>query len=532
MPRIRRSLQEIQAKYDSGEDKSELENLVRAFRGIQELDPSNPNSFFTIGGYHGLPFREEQPVDDPDDWWGGYCNHGNVLFPTWHRAYLYNLEEALRSIPGCENVTLPFWDECLDYKTDTPIPSILTSPTFSLDGNDYNPFYSYKLQEKLVHQVKGQNERYSKPVGYETVRYPQSGLVGNDEDKHATEIHNATYNDPVANAQLLNANVANWLSGTVEITPDGDDTHDDSRMPDTYSVYSRFKLCLRAPDYTIFSNKTSQDNWIRENGGDPDKDHYVVCLESPHNAIHLAVGGFYQKGQYNADNIPGANGDMGDNETAGFDPIFYFHHCFIDYVFWTWQKYHGSTKLLVIDPNAPGSKSGEALPNIPLGTPLDINTPLYPFKKADGTLFTSADVTNIAEQLGYEYGVGSLDIRYPEPSFGTPDTVSIVKIKRIHNINRAQYPGSFVIRTFAIDSSGRKVEIGRDAILSRWNTAGCANCQDKLNAESYVPIDAIMLGALQGKDGANADIQYGGKPGNSSLTSRLAIISYGYNWLT
>ena len=44
-------------------------------------------------------------------YWGGYCNHGNVLFPTWHRAYLLRLEDALRSILGCADVTLPFWDE-------------------------------------------------------------------------------------------------------------------------------------------------------------------------------------------------------------------------------------------------------------------------------------------------------------------------------------------------------------------------------------------------------------------------------------
>lgn len=28
----------------------------------------------------------------------------------WHRAYLMQFEDALRSVPGCEDVTLPYWD--------------------------------------------------------------------------------------------------------------------------------------------------------------------------------------------------------------------------------------------------------------------------------------------------------------------------------------------------------------------------------------------------------------------------------------
>lgn len=58
------------------------------------------NSFFSVGSIHGLPYT---PWDDsaaakgfnPDTWWGGYCTHGTVLFPTWHRPYvaLYEVSE-------------------------------------------------------------------------------------------------------------------------------------------------------------------------------------------------------------------------------------------------------------------------------------------------------------------------------------------------------------------------------------------------------------------------------------------------------
>lgn len=95
-----------------------------------------------------------------------------MLFPTWHRAYLVRFENALRSIPGCQDVAVPFWDELLTYGdgTRTPIPSVLTTPTFSLDGREDNPLYSYKLQQKLGPETgenRGAGERYTKHAGYE-----------------------------------------------------------------------------------------------------------------------------------------------------------------------------------------------------------------------------------------------------------------------------------------------------------------------------------------------------------------------------
>ncbi|KAI0907328.1 putative tyrosinase [Ustulina deusta] len=508
--RRRHSIQYVQYLYDSKEDPSVLENLVRAWRGIKALPSYHPNSFFSIASFHGEPFRGPG-VTDPA-WWGGYCNHGNILFPTWHRVFLLRLEDALRSIPGCENVTLPFWDETANLEQPShdlptppipqvptsPIPKILTSPTFDLDGDNTNPLYSYTLQETLIENVEGAGNRYTKPAGYTTVRYPLSGLVGTEEDKAQTEAHNNLYTGVDQNIAILNQNVFAWLTGTVEIPSDGDpETH----YPDTYSVAARYKLCLEAPNYTVFSNTTSQTQWIQDNGSSDI--HYVVSLESPHNAMHLAVGGFYQKGDYDADPILGANGDMGDNETASFDPIFWFHHCFIDYAFWKWQVFHGKTaqgSLDVIDGYA-GTivPEGDGIPYLAPGSKLDMNTSLYPFRKADQTYYSSNDVIDIVNQLGYEYGSGSLD----SPMFRPGDSlgeigVQIDTFKRVKNVNRAHYPGSFIIRTFTEDHKGNKIEVGREPVLSRLNVAGCANCQNKLNVESIVPIYKGLEAALRG----------------------------------
>jgi len=61
---------------------------------------SNQLSQFGIGGIHGLPYVQwegsggNSPVQGSQ--WGGYCTHGNVLFPTWHRPYVALYEVRTR----------------------------------------------------------------------------------------------------------------------------------------------------------------------------------------------------------------------------------------------------------------------------------------------------------------------------------------------------------------------------------------------------------------------------------------------------
>ncbi|KAF4331856.1 tyrosinase [Fusarium beomiforme] len=464
---VRRSLQELTSLYNSG-DRTILENLVRAFRKIQELPFDHPDSFFVIAGYHGEPFVEEDPTNP--GWWGGYCKHQTVLFPTWHRAYLYRLENALRNaLPEATDLALPFWDECLSHgMSEPPIPWILTARKlpFPVDGKTDNPLFSYTLQKDLVdnHNVKDP-KRYSKPAGYQTVRYPLSGLVGNEKDKEETRIHNDKYLDENANIKILNDNVKAWMDSTVKI-PD-DDKDPPTRKPDTYSVYARFQTCLKAPNYTVFSNKDSMAQYIKDH---KNEGYFGVSLEEPHNAIHLALGGFYQKGEYN------------------LDPIFYLHHAFIDYTFWEWQRRHGRTAAGSLEVVA-GMNGTISLgdPAFKKGTALNMDSPIEPFKDPNGNFYTSKGVTDI-EKLGYTYGPGSLDMEN-KPALHAPHTEPIANIINIRNINRSDYSGSFVIRTHAHLLNGDRVEIGREAVLSRWNVAGCANCQDHLNENSFITLD-------------------------------------------
>jgi tyrosinase len=477
-PGIRRSLTDVQKDYDNG-NKAPLETLMRAWKGIKELPPGDVKSFFSIGGYHGEPFRGKGEFDP--NWWGGYCQHGTVLFPSWHRAYLWQLEKALQSIPGCNDVMLPFWDECSKDSQAKGIPTALTDETFMLDGVAIpNPLRSFVLPVAITDQVKGDPVVYSKPANYETVRYPLSGLVGTPENQDATRLHNAKYPNYVSNVGYLNGNIINWLTGTVTI--DGVAWGE---------IYSNFVQCLDAPNYTLFSNTTSADAWNSANGTN------LTPLEAPHNYMHLAVGGFDYPGQGDISALAGANGDMGENDTAGLDPIFFFHHCFIDYVFWIWQQRHGATKALTIDTGDPGANSSANPPpaGIDPNTPLTLQTSLAPFRKPDGSgPFTTNDCVNIETQLGYSYGPGSLD-QYAQPAaqalLAATQATAPGHTVRVSAINRAVIQGSFLVSAFAT-RNGTRQYLGTKAVLSRWHVEGCMNCQNHLEAKAFfrLPTDA------------------------------------------
>lgn len=117
----------------------EIELLKKAFRGIMALDPGatgpvDPNSYFGLAAVHGLP--------------QAYCMHHVDTYNPWHRVYVTRFEDALRSIEGCENVTLPYWD------IKTPVPALVYE----------EPFASYTLPRGI-----GDDSDY--PQGYVTQRY-------------------------------------------------------------------------------------------------------------------------------------------------------------------------------------------------------------------------------------------------------------------------------------------------------------------------------------------------------------------------
>jgi tyrosinase len=509
--RVRQSVRHLQEEYDKG-NKQPLEDLVRAWKGIKDLPATDKRSFFVLGGYHGEPFQYRQQVDALSDedrytYWGGYCNHGNVLFPTWHRVYVLKLEEALQSIVA--GVAMPYWDETSEDALEGGIPAILTQQKFELDGVLIdNPLRSFVLPEALSDYLPGDQQDYEKPKGYETVRYPLSGLVGTPEARAATEAHNAQYPDPDTNVELLNDNIKAWLRGDNPTPSDPNPTKD--------GVYWQFQNCLHAPSYTVFSNTTSAGQWNLDHHG------VVVPLEQPHNDIHLAVGGFDIPNQGESGQIADANGDMGENNTAAMDPIFFFHHCNIDRMFWLWQKQNGHTNHIEIISGYYGTNSSDSqgpTPGIPPGTSLDLDTPLNPFLKDEfGTVYTSRDCINIEKQLGYTYAPGSFD----EPR-GLKETerASGAKKLTVRGIDRALFQGSFVLRAYATvkSASGETTQhyLGHYSVLSRRNVIKCANCLTHLEVIAHFPLLNMPADAIKQAD-FHLEIQH--RAAEPSLSSR------------
>lgn len=458
----RHSVRELQQMRENGNPQP-LDNLVRAWKGIKDLDYKDPKSFFMLGGFHGEPF--EGPDQSKKGYWGGYCNHANVLFPTWHRVYVLEVEQALQSIvPG---VMLPYWDETSELSKTLGIPTVLTDENYMFaDGTQIsNPLKSFIFPVDVVDTMWGDNGLYTKPAGYETVRYPLSGLVGTPDAATATAAHNAKFPNYDQQQVYLNTNIVDWLKGT------------DSS---TINITSLFESCLDAPNYTAFSNTSSAGAWNAQNSGKT-----VVPLESPHNDIHLAVGGFDLKGQKGFDNIPGANGDMGENNTAGLDPIFFFHHCNVDRMFWLWQVKNGHTDSIEIiegfqgsnttDPNGQGPAAGQTE-----NENLTLETPLTPFMKGPEQPYISNDVINIETQLGITYSPGSLS----EVAVVKSAKMAITKKLQVSGINREQIRGSFIIHAYA-DVNGQEIYLGRQSVLSRWNVANCENCQKNLDVLTF-----------------------------------------------
>jgi hypothetical protein len=83
----------------------EIQTLQTAFTGVMERDPTDATSYFALAGFHGMP--------------QSWCLHHEDRFNPWHRVYLKLFEDALRSVPGCQDVTIPYWD------ISTPLPAVL-----------------------------------------------------------------------------------------------------------------------------------------------------------------------------------------------------------------------------------------------------------------------------------------------------------------------------------------------------------------------------------------------------------------------
>ncbi|KAG8917102.1 hypothetical protein FRC00_014036 [Tulasnella sp. 408] len=132
-------------------DEKQFSLYIQGLQRMYDTPQTQSASHFQLGGIHGVPFEPWEGVGTtqaPGSRFGGYCTHGTVLFPTWHRPYLAVYEQILHQhavdiaktytvntvawILAAEQLRLPYWDWASDSVPPAEVISmdqvIITAP--------------------------------------------------------------------------------------------------------------------------------------------------------------------------------------------------------------------------------------------------------------------------------------------------------------------------------------------------------------------------------------------------------------------
>ena len=329
-------------------------------------------------------------------WWGGYCQHGSTLFPTWHRPYVLLIERSVQQqgeiIAAAQStqalqadvsyvakrLRIPYFDWASMTAAALGMPTIFTDiyvdVLYPQAQRLPNPLRSFVVPDAIGKQlsVGDQFSPHARPnyvvrdqlpylpLGFATIRWPTAAYTSND-DKLSMFL---------ARSSLL---------GLREQVSD---------------------IFLHS-DWDTFSNHTyagEQEDKIGKKVPLSSYGHYS-SLELVHDQLHSVSGG------------PG--GTLSYPAVAGFDPFFYFHHCNVDRLLAMWQRAHPKAWM---DNDIPLKMGGTF--TIPPQTVATGETPLTPFynSSAKTDFFTSNQVRDI-NQLGYTYPDVEANEQYDEVEY-------------------------------------------------------------------------------------------------------------------
>ncbi|KAM7203335.1 hypothetical protein V8F33_002326 [Rhypophila sp. PSN 637] len=364
--------------------------MLQALAAMQ----NNPDllGFYSIAGIHGFPTTTWDSVlsrfNSAGARFGGYCPHGRIIFPTWHRPYLLLIEQTIyqnmveiaakydpphrdRYLKAANEFRLPY----LDYfrarddrgvkmpgpgedkwsKYDFRLPDVLNEPRINvklppLDNIEEidNPLYTYKFKDNRNlpqddwDQVNtpGQSPQFSTS---QTLRWPTSAT----QTEHGLEALSISLNQARAG---------------------GITTFFDLISTAPYATLEAVASDrLVRGDMTTF-RKLNEDNQVIGSGS----------IEGFHGNYHIFIGG--------------NSGHMSVVPIAAFDPVFWLHHAQVDRVWSLWQAFHPDVWF------PPAKKAGQQADN---------EKDLLPFYlQRDGPgkgKFYNSDDTKSTEDLGYVY---------------------------------------------------------------------------------------------------------------------------------
>jgi len=210
-------------------------------------------------------------------------------------------------------------------------------------------------------------------------------------------------------------------------------------------IVENYYKALASPSYTEFVYHG------------PKKPTEGTPLESPHDSCHVLVG--------NVEDYERVFGDMTAPEYAAYDPIFWLHHCFVDYALDVWWK--NNQQISVSDfaestdqffPFTVGSEKFKVFNSDPLNP--------GPFWNITQDLI---DALKANEGSHYE---GTLAIR-PHPV-----TELMAPRAGLHKfavtVKRMNISGSFTVDVF--DAKTSQLIEHRD-VFNRSNPKSCSNCR-------------------------------------------------------
>ncbi|KAG8165382.1 hypothetical protein KVR01_005657 [Diaporthe batatas] len=469
--------------HDLQNDQDKWTLYILALDMMQWTDQSFPTSWFAISGLHGVPFEPWSEVyPTPGNEYTGYCHHQDILFPTWHRAYVALYEQELcqrmqfiattysgaaknRFESAAADCRAPYFD----WAT-LPVTSRDSMLPASIGGNP-------KINVSGPHGT----QTIDNPLFAYSFKPPSRGVFENVApwaDWTATRrAPTSTQPDAMSNNSAINTNLMLYIS------------QNQQRLYNLFTGYS---------NYTIFSN----EGWSID-------DTKQDSLENLHDNLHAELGGH--------------QGHMTIVPFSAFDPLFFLHHCNVDRIFAIWQGLHPDAWIV---PEAARVNSYTTS----VGQILDSASPLTPFYSNVNGDFWTSDMLRDTAALGYTYSeLASSGISLSNKTSVLNGQAQLTTI--VNRLYDSYSPNSLKAQSKRSNRRGNPVRHGRDEegwYMGRGRRSIASLPVTKIISEQgkyreWIANVRVMRQALDGPFTVNLDL--GGPDGQTLYVGSMGVFA-------
>ncbi|KAH9847109.1 hypothetical protein C2E23DRAFT_890313 [Lenzites betulinus] len=362
-------------KFIEPENKYQFALYVQALRRLMDVNPSSWVSYFQIAGIHGAPYIAWDGAGagpNPAQAFKGYCTHGSVLFPTWHRPYVALIEQEI------QKHALEIAKEYTSYQQEWQTAAIsLRQPYWDWAATATPPDKIY-IDDKLTIPAPPKGDALVVDNPFKWYTFP-AGPLPDEQDFQLPSPVEAWRGRTYRCAQLDNA--------TQTVSDDLTQLQKNIDGFKSQAYLNRRRQALSLFQYVQTWARFSRDD--SSSGPGPS----LVSLEAVHALIHTGFGGtapFF--------------GHMTSPQTAAFDPIFWLHHSQTDRLLSLWLalRYNPNDANLWIS----SSTDHDGTWTTPADGKVDENTDLTPFyaTSQDDSFWKSSDLRVPPNGLfGYSY---------------------------------------------------------------------------------------------------------------------------------